>query len=266
MNIKHFIKFKSISKMKQFILFFFFLATQLLWSQSSFQSFEHGNSAYRNGKLDEAINQYLLVEKAGFNSADLYFNMGNAFYKSNKIAPSIYYYEKALLLDQNHVDARNNLAFAQRMTIDVIEPMPKTFFQKINETIIYPISYNAWAWISVILAFVSAGFFIAYYFSDYSRNKRLFFVSTFVILGLFLLALSMGIKARHHFINDQPAIIFNQQVSVKSEPGTGNSELFVLHEGTKVQVVNQENQWLKIRIADGKTGWILKDKVKLLKD
>lgn len=266
MNINNLSKVKSVSMKVQFILVFFLLGTQMLWSQSQFQDFEQGNEAYRNGKFEEAINQYLKVEKAGFNSADLYFNMGNAFYKSNKIAPSIYYFEKALLLNQNHIDARNNLTFAQRMTIDVIEPMPKSFFQKINETIIYPVSYNAWAWISVILAFVSAGLFIAYYFSDYSRNKRLFFVSSFVILGLFFLTLSMGIKARHHFINDQPAIVFAQQVSVKSEPGTGNSELFVLHEGTKVQVVNRENQWFKIRIADGKTGWILQDKVRLLKD
>jgi tetratricopeptide (TPR) repeat protein len=251
--------------MRSLIFVFFLIIPQLFWSQVPDQLFEQANVDFRNGKFDAAITKYLEIEKSGFHSADLYYNLGNSYYKLNKIAPSIYYFEKALILNSQHEDAKNNLAFAQRMTIDIIEPMPTTFFQRINEVIIYPISPNAWAWISVVLAFFSAGFFITYYFSDYSNRKKVFFVLSIISMGLFLLVLSLGIKAKHHSLKDQPAIVYVSQASVKSEPGTGNTEVFALHEGTKVQVIDQEGNWFKIKLADGKMGWIIQDKVRKLK-
>lgn len=241
------------------------LTAQSLWAQTPDEIFTQANTNFRNGKYEKAISQYEQIEKDGYQSAELYYNLGNAYYKLNKIAPSIYNYEKSLMLNPHYEDAQNNLAFAQRMAIDIIEPMPKTLFQRINETIIYPLSYNTWAWISIIFAFITAGFVIAYYFSFETGIKRLFFILSFVALGLFLLTTSMGIKARHHFVNDQPAIVFASQVSVKSEPGATSEETFILHEGTKVQIVGEEENWYKIKLADGKIGWLMQNKVKPLK-
>jgi tetratricopeptide (TPR) repeat protein len=250
--------------MKNLAYIFILFLSQTLWSQSPEELFNLANSDFRNGKYQSSILQYEKIIKEGFQSAELYFNLGNANYKLNKIAPSIYYFEKALLIDPQNEDAKNNLAFAQRMTIDVIEPMPKTFFQKINESFIYPLSYNTWAWITVMGAFLSAFFFISYYFSDYTHKKRLFFVLSLMGFVFFLITLSIGIKARHHFVTEKPAIVFEAQVSVKSEPGKTNTEVFALHEGTKVQVIDQEENWVKIKLADGKIGWILKENIKLL--
>ena len=251
--------------MPKFILILLFVS-QSFWAQTPKALFEAANLDYRNGKFEKAISQYESIEKSGFQSEELFYNLGNAYYKLNRIAPSIYYFEKALLLDPNNQDVQNNLTFAQRMTIDVIEPMPKTIFQRFNEAIIYPISYNTWAWITVFLAFLTASSIIAYYFSDESFKKRLFFILTFTGIGLFLISLSLGIKARHHYITDQPAIVFASQVSIKSEPLNSSSEVFILHEGTKAQILDQEGDWFHIKLANGKMGWLKKDKIRLLKE
>lgn len=250
--------------MKKLTCIFILFLSQMLWSQTPEELFNLANADFRNGKYESSIVQYEKIIKEGFQSSELYYNLGNAYYKLNKIAPSIYNFEKALMINPENADAKNNLAFAQRMTIDVIEPMPKTFIQRINETFIYPLSYNTWAWITVIGAFLSAFFFISYYFSDYTQKKRLFFVLSLLGFVVFLITLSMGIKAKHHFVSEKPAIVFDSQVSVKSEPGNANAEVFALHEGTKVQVIEQEEIWVKIKLADGKIGWILKEKIKLL--
>ncbi len=247
------------------IFFSIWLGISNLIAQTPEQTFEQANTAFRNGKFEQAIHTYENILKSGQQSPELYYNLGNAYYKTNQIAPAIYNYEKALQLKPHYTEAQNNLAFAQRMAIDIIEPLPKTLFQKLNETLIYPISPNAWAWISIVIAFFSAASIVLYYFSSATGSKKFYFTITFITLGLFLLALSMGIKARHHANHDRPAIVFDKEVSVKSEPGFGNAESFKLHEGAKVQIEGQEEDWLKIRLADGKTGWLAQEVVMGLK-
>jgi len=251
--------------MKKVHYIIFLFLTNIILGQNIDSLFENGNTAYRNGSYQEALKKYEAIDKLTQQSADLYYNMGNAHYKLNQIAPSIYYFEKALLLDPKHEDATHNLIFAQRMTIDAIEVIPKGIMQRFNERIIYPISHNTWAWISVVLAFLIGLFFLSYYFASYSSKKRSYFILSFIAIGLFLFVLSFTIKAKHHFINYQPAIIFSTKISVKSEPQLSASETFILHEGTKVQVEDTIDNWSKIKLADGKVGWLLNTDFKLLK-
>ena len=252
--------------MKNLIIIIVCIFSQAFFGQTPNELFDQANLAFKNGQYEKSINLYNSIEKSGYQSDVLYYNLGNAYYKLNKIAPSIYNYEKSLLINPTNTDAQNNLNFAKRMAIDVIEPMPKTLFQKINESIIYSVSYNNWAIINIVFAFLSIAFFIMYFFSSFETKKRTFFVLTFVGFGLFLITLSMGIKARHHFVNDQPAIVFEPKASVKSEPGFNSNEIFELHEGTKVQILDQIENWYKIKISDGKTGWINRNQVKKLKE
>jgi len=227
--------------------------------------FEKGNEAYRNAYYEEALKNYHQIDSLGLQSADLYYNLGNTYYKLNQIAPSIFYFEKSLLLDPKHEDAKQNLAFAQRMTIDAFEILPKSVFQKINETIIYPISYNNWAWISILFAFFVSVFFLMYYFSQYASTKRLFFIISLISLGFFLLSLSFVIKAKHYSNHNQPVIVFSSVVSVKSEPSASASETFEIHEGTKVQILEKIDSWYKIKLVDGKVGWLKEEAIKKLK-
>lgn len=245
------------------ILLLFFASS--LFAQDAAMLFKQANVSYREGNYQDALDKYQTLDSLGKQSADLYYNLGNTYYKLNQIAPSIYYFEKALVLKPNHQDAKHNLVFAQRMTIDAFEELPKSVFQKFNETIIYPITYNTWAWVSVVLAFLISLFFLLYYFASNTLRKRLFFTATIISGLLFLFSLSFTLKAKHYFINNQPAIIFSAKVVVKTEPNTKSSAIFELHEGTKVQVLEQIDTWYKIKIADGKIGWVSQDSLKKIK-
>ncbi len=245
-------------------ILFVFISLSLI-AQDTAIIFEKANKAYRNAYYEEALSAYHQIDSLGWQSAELYYNLGNTYYKLNQVAPSIFYFEKALLLDPNNEDIKQNLAFAQRMTIDAFEVLPKSIFQKINERIIYPVHYNTWAWVSIVLAFMVSFFFLSYYFSTATNKKRLFFIISLVSTGLFLLSMSFVIKAKHFDNHNKPAIVFSAVVSVKSEPSLNASESFELHEGTKVQIVETIDDWSKIKLADGKIGWLKSETLKNIK-
>ena len=125
--------------------------------------------------ITRAIGVYLAIEEQGIESDDLYFNIANCYYKINKVAPAIYYYEKALKVNPTNEDAAANLAFAKRMTIDVIEELPKTFLQRFSANIIQKLPFDTWAIIAVIASFLAALLFLLYYFSTSSKKKLLYF-------------------------------------------------------------------------------------------
>jgi tetratricopeptide (TPR) repeat protein len=226
--------------------------------------FEQGNTLYNDGNYIEAIEKYQAILDSGKHSAELYFNLGNAYYKLNNIAPSIYYYEKALQMAPNDTDILNNIAFARNMTIDVVDNIPEIGFSKFVKTFTNMLSFDTWAKISVGLVILFVILFLSYYFSYTSFKKRLAFVSSLVAVVLACSALSLAFHKYNLDKNDKPAIVFAKESQIKSEPNLRSTEAFKLHEGTKVQILDTVNNWKKIKLADGKTGWIVSDDIKAL--
>lgn len=226
--------------------------------------FEQGKDAYKNEEYQSAINSWKKILDSGQHSASLYFNLGNAHYKLNQIGPSIYYYEKALRLDPNDRDIKNNLAFAENARIDIIEPLPKTIFRRWYERVSGLLSYNGWAVASVVFSTISVFFFLWYYFSASERKKRLLFVTSLVSSVLMLCSLVIAFLLYSDAAGDRPAIIFSESAEVRNEPRLKGESVFILHEGTKVQVIDQDGEWFRVRIADGKDGWIPMDNLKEL--
>ena len=227
-------------------------------------NFEKANNLYNQGKYAEAIDLYRTILDSGSHSAELYFNLGNAHYKLNNIAPSIYYYEKALQLDPNDKDIKNNLAFAENMTIDDIDIVPESAFNKLLNGITNNLSFDGWAKLSIVLVFCFVILILFYYFAYSSTKKRMAF-----IVGMFSLILAcFSLVFAFHKYNldkkDRPAIVFVAEAKVNTEPNSRSEETFRLHEGTKVQILDTVNDWKKIKLADGKTGWILSDDLKAL--
>lgn len=233
-------------------------------AQTLNELFDKANEQYRNEKYEQALDIYKSIEKQGVISTELYYNMGNCSYKLNKVAPTIYYYEKALMIDPLNEDAKNNLVFAKRLTIDNIEELPKTIMQKIDNSFIKKLSYNQWAVTSVILSVLGSALFLFFYFSNKPTKKRLFFITSLFSYFLLTLSLIITIKEYNENSSNLEAVIFSQEVSVKDAPTNNNNEVFVLHEGTKVNVLDTIDNWSKIRITDGKVGWILNENIKLL--
>ncbi len=225
-------------------------------AQSNEILFEQANQLYKNGDYKNAIIHYQKIEKNAMHADALYFNMANCYYKLNEVAPAIYYYEKALKLNPLHADAKYNLILANRMTIDVIEEMPKTLIQKIEVNFLHKISAEKWAIISVIFSILTALLFLIYYFSFSTTLKRIFFSISILTFGLIIIAILIAFKGLNYDKNHQPAIIFSEKAVIKNAPTFNSEDVFVLHEGTKVVILDKVDDWLKIKLADGKIGWV----------
>lgn len=242
-----------------------FVSSGILFGQNS-ANFEKANQLYNEGNYTEAIEFYQRILDTEVHSSELYFNLGNAHYKLNHIAPSIYYYEKALLLDPNDKDIQNNLAFARNMTIDAIEVIPEVGFTRLINNATNTLSYDNWAMIAVALVVVFVVLFLSYYFTRSSNKKRLAFIVSGFCIIMAMISVAFAFHKYELTINDQPAIVFVQEAQIKAEPNLRSIETFKLHEGTKVQVLDTLNNWKKIELSDGKTGWIMKEDLKMLKN
>lgn len=218
--------------------------------------FSQGKEQYKQENYLDAIANWTKVLDKGSHSAALYFNLGNAHYKLNQIGPSIYYYEKALQLAPNDADIKNNLSFAKNATVDAIEPLPQTLFAKWDEQLSSLLTYEGWAWSTGIASVLLSLLFLLYYFSGGSGIKRLYFAGFLLATFVLITSVAMSYRVYDRTLNDRNAIVFAQSSEIKNEPSLGSETAFVLHEGTQVQILETEDDWCHIRIADGKDGWI----------
>lgn len=226
--------------------------------------FEQGNKLYNDGKYAEAIDKYKAILETNNHSEALYFNLANAHYKLNHIAPSIYYYEKALQLAPNDKDIKNNLAFAKNMTIDAVDAIPDAGFSKLLRKVTDILSFDNWAKLAVASVILFVLIFLVYYFTYSTFKKRLAFITSNAFLFLAVISLAIAFHKYNVSKKDKPAIIFAQETVIKSEPNNRSQELFRLHEGTKVQILDTVNHWKEIKLLDGKTGWIENEDIKEL--
>ena len=233
-------------------------------AQTPEQLFETGNSQYAQNNFEAAIVNYEKVLESGYASAAVYYNLANANYKLNRIAASVYNYEKALALKPNDKEIKNNLQFAQNMTIDAITPLPQNIFKKWYNQILGIFTIDGWATVTVVFILIFTLSFLIYFFNKGVGSKRIFFTVSFVALGLGVLSLALSFQAKSNENNREFAIVFSPEAEVKSEPNNTSEQTFILHEGTKVRVLEQQADWQLIRLADGKEGWIASVAIKIL--
>lgn len=246
------------------LVYLFILTTQIFFAQTGM---ENGNTLYKQGNYQEAIDAYeTIVYRSQKQSPELYYNLGNCYYKLNKVAPSIYNYEKALVLNPDFEEAKNNLEIAKKLQIDDIKLIPKA---GIGRMILHTISvfhYNTWGWITVAFALLFLLFFIAYYFTETTAIKRTFFTVMLVIFGLLFISLIAAISLKNAYDTDKPAIIFAEATSLYNDNKSNKKELLKLHEGTKVFVKETQNNYKKVELTDNSEGWILSKDIKEVKN
>lgn len=246
------------------IVFLFLIIANSLTAQNADSLFETANNLYKEGKIEQAIETYRKIESQNLISSELYYNLGNCYYKLNKVGPSIYNYEKALLINPLNEDVKNNLVFAKRLALDNIEELPKTVLQRFNQNYLQKLSYNQWAIVVVILSILASLFFLLFYFADVPARKRFYFATS--ILGFMLLISSTFITYSQYnqSKNKIEAIVFIEKTDVRNAPTLNSSAIFTLHEGAKVFVLDAVDNWKKIKLADGKIGWIIAEEIKEL--
>lgn len=249
--------------MKKALYILLFFVHALFFAQVE-EAFELGNNLYKEGNYEAAALQWESILEKEMHSSELYFNLGNTYYKLNNIGASIYYFEKALQLAPGDRDIKNNLSFAQNQLIDAIEPLPKSIFSKWYHNTIGLFSYDVWAIIAVVLAFIFVALFISYYYTQQSSKKRLFFSASLSVLFLGIVTFAFAYITFSNALQISEAIIFSERVSVKNEPTNRSDAAFYLHEGTKVKIIDEDGDWYRIELVDGNDGWILKNDLKVL--
>lgn len=251
--------------MRFFINFILLTACTVALAQSDPQVlFDKASEQYAAGEYLAAIDNYEEILNRDKSSAEVYFNLGNAYYKLDSLAPSIYFYNKALQLSPNDPDILNNLEFANERTVDLIEQTPKTgwsaWFLKLRKTF----SYNGWAVLAVICSFLMLIFGTGYYFVRSPLKKRLFF-----FLGILAILVSAGsvVLAYDQYNeqqNKQLAIVYAHEIDVHAEPNHNAVVIFTLHEGTRVQVIDHFNGYYRVKLDDDKRGWMKEEALNLL--
>ncbi|HET8884834.1 MAG TPA: tetratricopeptide repeat protein [Salinimicrobium sp.] len=248
--------------MKNIIYFIFLLSISAL-SQNE-KLFEEANKNYTSGNYNEAIDQYEQILKNGETSAEVYFNLANAYYKMDALGPSIFYYEKTLQLAPDDEDAQVNLEIARNATIDDLPEFNEVGFSNILKKSTASFGKNIWSVVAISCAFLFLLLFAFYYFSVSSKNKRLFFSSAIFIVIIAVISAVFVFMQNKKMNSDEYAIIFVEEAVVKNEPTNRGEDIFVLHEGSKTRILKDFQEWIEIELADGKQGWMLKKQLKVL--
>lgn len=248
---------------KIFILLLLALSSALSYAGNS-EKMKMANEAYKAEKYAQADSLYTVVLQSEGESSALYYNLGNAKYKQNDIARAILNYERALKLDPKNEDAKFNLEMAKAQTVDKIEVMDKFLLSEWNESIQSGTTSNGWAKWSIaafILTLILCG---VYMFSSKVLFKKIAFFSGIATLLFCIVAFSYA-KAQHQAKTaNECAIIVAPTVTGKSAPDNTGTDLFVLHEGTKVRVKSKTGDWVEIQMEDGNAGWIKAEKIEII--
>lgn len=251
--------------MRMFINFIFLTVCTAALAQPDPQAlFDQASEQYAAGEYQAAIANYEEILHGDKASAEVYFNLGNAYYKLDSLAPSIYFYNKALQLAPKDSDVLNNLQFAKERTVDLIEQAPKTGWAAWFSTLREAFSYNGWAILAVVCSFLMLIFGTGYYFVGSPLKKRLFF-----FLGVLAILVSAGsvVLAYDQYNeqqNKQLAIVYAKQIDVHAEPNHNAAVIFTLHEGTQVRVIDHFNGYYRVKLEDDKRGWMKEEALKLL--
>ncbi|MCB0804943.1 MAG: tetratricopeptide repeat protein [Bacteroidales bacterium] len=249
--------------MKRIIIIISFLGLLLpVSAQQPDTLISSANDAYANEFYDNAIDRYQQVLEMGYESPELYFNLGNAYFKSEDYPSAILYYEKAKKLDPRDDDIRHNLEVANARIIDKIEPVPELFLKTWWRSFVNMFSSNTWSTIAVIgfiLVFITLAF---YMLSRMIRIRKVAFFSGLGFLAITIVAFTVAWHTYSKANKDHEAIVFTPTITVKSSPSPNSVDLFVIHEGAKVELLDQVGNWYEIRIASGSVGWLPLESVK----
>jgi len=218
--------------------------------------FKNANNLYQEGYYEPALESFQSIISSGKESADLYYNMGNAAYRSNSIGHAILYYEKALKLEPKHEDARHNLDYVSRYRLDTFEEVPILFLGSWIKSFVRMFPEQTWSILTLIFFIFILFGLLFFLFSQRVYIRKAGFISGLVALLLFVLSLSSALSRYRDIVSPNAGIILTPSVLVRSSPSESGTELFILHEGTKIEVNEEVSGWQNIKVLDGREGWI----------
>ena len=247
----------SIFKQTLFVLFIiFFSINNLSFARDVTSSMQQASEYYRNAEFDKAIDIYEQLRSEGYKGTSLYYNLANSYYRIGKLGYAILNYERALKISPSDDDVKHNLAFANLSTVDRIQPLPTFFLFEWWETLLASFSVNGWTYAAYLFYIILILLIILYFFARTIFHQKIILFSglgTLIVLVLIVSLLVVKINREQTVIS---GVVVEQSTTVKTSPDPNSTDAFVIHEGLKVNLEDRLDQWVKIKLADGKVGWV----------
>ncbi len=231
----------------------------VLLSNDSFNPeivFNKANSFYQKGEYDKAIELYHQILSSGYSAKEVLFNIANSYYRLNQFHYAILYYERARRLDPSDEDINFNLRMANLHIVDKFDEVPKFFLVKWWANLIDSYSSKTWSTLAIFSIWISAVVFALFLVVNNVNIKKALFALGLLLFFLFIANSIFAYSRYHNETTTDYAIVFAINSYVKSSPDENSTDLFILHQGTKVQILDRIGKWLKIRIPNGNIGWI----------
>lgn len=246
----------GLGKLKLFLILLFTILYSFANANTNNLLLDSANSAYSKGDYDKASKLYENILSNGLEAPEVYFNLGNAYYKTNNIAFAILNYERALKLEPDNEDFNFNLKLANQKTEDKIDAAPQLFLSQWKNGLVDLMTEKGWSQLCILLICISLILFAIYITMQKRGLKQFGFFggTTLVILSIITFFI-----AQHKYSitkNNTEAIITSPSITVTGSPNEKGTKLFILHAGTKVNVTQEDVSWAEIKIANGNTGWI----------
>lgn len=248
--------------LKKFFLFFLFLSPLLVAQTEVFM--QQGNQYYQKQQYDKAIEFYDKVLNEGYESAGLYYNIGNAYYREGKLGYAILNYERALKLSPGDDDIQHNLALANSRTIDRLNTFPDFFLFQWWESFLALFTFSGWVYLSYFFYILLLAVILFYFFTRQPDKQRLAFFTGLAVLFLFILSISISAIKYNREFNIKNGIVVEQSATAKLSPDSDSKDAFVIHEGLKVRLEDKVANYYEIRLKDGKIGWLPESDIKMI--
>lgn len=228
------------------------------------EQWSRANTLYTAGDYNGAVATYDSIVNEGLVSTRLYYNLANAYFKSGKLGEAILYYNKAAKLSPNDDDVAYNLAYAQSFIKDKIESVPTSGVARVVGGVGNLMGADAWGVVSLVLLGLALVCGALYLLLVRRSARKASFVCAVVFAALTLVAVAYGAAERGDLLAADEAVVLSSAAAVKSSPERSSKDLFILHEGTKVEVLDEFGSWREIRIADGNKGWIQSSAIEVI--
>jgi len=243
-------------KVFHLLIFIGIFFSDLTSAYNAIELMQGAGTFYRNGEFDRAIQIYEDLRSEGFEGTSLYFNLANSYYRIGKLGYAILNYERALKNSPSDEDVKHNLAFANLSTVDRIQPLPTFFLFEWWESVLASLSVNGWTYVTFLLYLLLMMLIVVYFFAKTIFQQKIILISGLGKLIVFLIAVSLLIVKINREETLIGGVVIEQSATVKTSPDLKSTDAFVIHEGLKVNLEDHLDEWVKIRLADGKVGWV----------
>lgn len=241
-----------------FLTIFLFLSTSTLFANPQ-ELFKTANEAYQKGSFQKAIESYEAILADDNFSQEVYFNLGNAYFKTNQLGKAILNYERGLLLYPGDPDTQFNLKIAQEKQVDDLDVVGKFFLSEWWKNTYQFFASSIWSTLTIVSIWTSIAGFIFWLLGTTRAHKKQGFAIGILLALLSILLFFLTSSQANFETNSGSAIVIQKEIKVKNAPDETSADLLKIHEGLRVELLDEIGEWYKVKLSDGEQGWLPKN-------